>query len=498
MSEQESIQVERELANGVFAWLQGDHEELVPSLNFRAKELLGQLSIEPSDLPQVRELINALEPDAILPLRLHVSGFDEAVVRKLDDNDVFDAALEQFVAACYESFSAPQEDETMEAEVVVEPTPVAVEPIKIAAEGMKRGRGRPRKKIETSPNAPSNHSFDDPSESELKTIENLELEDVTEKEVERLAGTRMDADSVKQYLREIAQYKLLDAGQEVETAKAIEAGLFAQERLDQTGDEYTTEEREELQLLVELGKRNKELLINSNLRLVVSITKRYTGRGMLFLDLIQEGNTGLIRAVEKFDYTKGYKFSTYATWWIRQATTRALADQSRTIRIPVHMTEVINKIARVQRQMLQDLGREPTPEEIGKQVELPTAKVIEAQKYGRHPVSLHVPIGDDGRTELGDLIEDTHGEVDVAGRALMGATHDMLHQILGTLNEREASVIMARFGLLDGRHQTLEEIGDRYDLSKERIRQIEAKTLSKLRHPSRAHLLAGLKLSRDD
>src|SRR5581483_4499445 len=295
------------------------------------------------------------------------------------------------------------------------------------------------------------------------------------------------ADPVKDYLKQIGKVPLLNAEQEVELAKRIEAGLFAEEKLAETGG-LTTDQRIDLEWIAEDGTRAKNHLLEANLRLVVSLAKRYTGRGMLFLDLIQEGNLGLIRAVEKFDYTKGYKFSTYATWWIRQAITRAMADQARTIRIPVHMVEVINKLARVQRQMLQDLGREPTPEELAVELDMTPEKVIEVQKYGREPISLHTPLGEDGDSEFGDLIEDS--EAIQPGEAVsFTLLQEQLHSVLDTLSEREAGVVSMRFGLTDGQPKTLDEIGKVYGVTRERIRQIESKTMSKLRHPSRSQVL---------
>ena len=301
--------------------------------------------------------------------------------------------------------------------------------------------------------------------------------------------TGATADPVKDYLKQIGKVALLNAEQEVELAMRIEAGLFAEEKLSQlTTAQKTTKLARELHEIAKDGHRAKNHLLGANLRLVVSLAKRYTGRGMQFLDLIQEGNLGLIRAVEKFDYTKGFKFSTYATWWIRQAITRAMADQARTIRIPVHMVEVINKLARVQRQMLQDLGREPTPEELARELDMTPEKVVEVQKYGREPISLHTPLGEDGDSEFGDLIEDTEAVVpaDAVGFTMLQRQLEML---LDSLSEREAGVIRMRFGLGDGMPKTLDQIGDTFGVTRERIRQIESKTMAKLRHPSRSQAL---------
>ncbi len=296
------------------------------------------------------------------------------------------------------------------------------------------------------------------------------------------------ADAVKDYLKQIGKVRLLGAEQEVELAKRIEAGLFSQERIDEIEHGKAKGNVSELEWVAEDGRKAKDHLLEANLRLVVSLAKRYTGRGMGFLDLIQEGNLGLIRAVEKFDYTKGFKFSTYATWWIRQAITRAMADQARTIRIPVHMVEVINKLARMQRQMLQDLGREPTPEELAKELDMTPEKVVEVQKYGREPISLSTPLGEEGDSEFGDLIEDSEAIVpsEAVGFLMM---QDQLSGILDTLSEREAGVVSMRFGLTDGQPKTLDEIGKVYGVTRERIRQIESKTMSKLRHPSRSQVL---------
>ena len=314
-----------------------------------------------------------------------------------------------------------------------------------------------------------------------------EADDADEPEQQVMAAGAT-ADPVKDYLKQIGKVALLNAEQEVELAKRIEAGLFADEKLNDEKTKVKAAQVEDFGWIAEDGRRAKNHLLEANLRLVVSLAKRYTGRGMLFLDLIQEGNLGLIRAVEKFDYTKGYKFSTYATWWIRQAITRAMADQARTIRIPVHMVEVINKLARVQRQMLQDLGREPTPEELAKELDMTPEKVVEVQKYGREPISLHTPLGEDGDSEFGDLIEDSEAVVP-ADAVSFTLLQEQLHDVLDTLSEREAGVVSMRFGLTDGQPKTLDEIGKVYGVTRERIRQIESKTMSKLRHPSRSQVL---------
>ena len=304
---------------------------------------------------------------------------------------------------------------------------------------------------------------------------------------QRVVTPGATADPVKDYLKQIGKVSLLNAQQEVDLAKRIEAGLYAEHKLAENPD-MDKDLKKAMRWVVHDGKRAKNHLLEANLRLVVSLAKRYTGRGMLFLDLIQEGNLGLIRAVEKFDYSKGFKFSTYATWWIRQAITRAMADQARTIRIPVHMVEVINKLARVQRQMLQDLGREPTPEELGKELDMTPEKVIEVQKYGREPISLHTPLGEDGDSEFGDLIEDSEAVVP-ADAVSFTLLQEQLHSVLDTLSEREAGVVAMRFGMTDGQPKTLDEIGKVYGVTRERIRQIESKTMSKLRHPSRSQVL---------
>jgi RNA polymerase primary sigma factor len=311
------------------------------------------------------------------------------------------------------------------------------------------------------------------------------------KQARKDAEMTASADSVRAYLKQIGKVPLLNAAQEVELAKRIEAGLYAVERLKllrEGGEEIPTQLRRDLEWIVRDGDRAKDHLLEANLRLVVSLAKRYTGRGMAFLDLIQEGNLGLIRAVEKFDYTKGYKFSTYATWWIRQAITRAMADQARTIRIPVHMVEVINKLGRIQRELLQDLGREPSPDELAKEMDISPEKVLEIQQYAREPISLDQTIGDEGDSQLGDFIEDSEAivAVDAVSFSLL---QGQLQQVLQTLSEREAGVVRLRFGLTDGQPRTLDEIGQVYGVTRERIRQIESKTMSKLRHPSRSQVL---------
>ncbi|GAA0647262.1 hypothetical protein GCM10010174_83140 [Kutzneria viridogrisea] len=336
---------------------------------------------------------------------------------------------------------------------------------------------------------------EEPDEEETKGNESDFVWD--EEESEALRQARKDAeltasaDSVRAYLKQIGKVALLNAEEEVELAKRIEAGLYAAERVRKAEDEaekLAPQMRRDLRWIVRDGERAKNHLLEANLRLVVSLAKRYTGRGMAFLDLIQEGNLGLIRAVEKFDYTKGYKFSTYATWWIRQAITRAMADQARTIRIPVHMVEVINKLGRIQRELLQDLGREPTPEELAKEMDITPEKVLEIQQYAREPISLDQTIGDEGDSQLGDFIEDSEAvvAVDAVSFTLL---QDQLQSVLATLSEREAGVVRLRFGLTDGQPRTLDEIGQVYGVTRERIRQIESKTMSKLRHPSRSQVL---------
>ncbi|WP_419998440.1 RNA polymerase sigma factor [Streptomyces boninensis] len=352
--------------------------------------------------------------------------------------------------------------------------------------GKKDGEGEESEEAGTGPEGAKAEGAEGP---EGETGEGFVLSDEDEDDApaQQVAAAGATADPVKDYLKQIGKVPLLNAEQEVELAKRIEAGLFAEDKLANS-EKLAPKLQRELEIIAEDGRRAKNHLLEANLRLVVSLAKRYTGRGMLFLDLIQEGNLGLIRAVEKFDYTKGYKFSTYATWWIRQAITRAMADQARTIRIPVHMVEVINKLARVQRQMLQDLGREPTPEELAKELDMTPEKVIEVQKYGREPISLHTPLGEDGDSEFGDLIEDSEAVVP-ADAVSFTLLQEQLHSVLDTLSEREAGVVSMRFGLTDGQPKTLDEIGKVYGVTRERIRQIESKTMSKLRHPSRSQVL---------
>jgi RNA polymerase primary sigma factor len=337
--------------------------------------------------------------------------------------------------------------------------------------------------------AESEESEDGKSEEEFSWDDEEESEAL--KQARKDAELTASADSVRAYLKQIGKVALLNAEEEVDLAKRIEAGLYSSERMRQiadAGEDLPTQLRRDLNWIKRDGERAKNHLLEANLRLVVSLAKRYTGRGMAFLDLIQEGNLGLIRAVEKFDYTKGYKFSTYATWWIRQAITRAMADQARTIRIPVHMVEVINKLGRIQRELLQDLGREPTPDELAKEMDITPDKVLEIQQYAREPISLDQTIGDEGDSQLGDFIEDSEAvvAVDAVSFTLL---QDQLQSVLQTLSEREAGVVRLRFGLTDGQPRTLDEIGQVYGVTRERIRQIESKTMSKLRHPSRSQVL---------
>jgi RNA polymerase primary sigma factor len=347
--------------------------------------------------------------------------------------------------------------------------------------------------VKTAGKATDDEDISEPSEKDKASGDFVWDEEESEalRQARKDAELTASADSVRAYLKQIGKVALLNAEEEVELAKRIEAGLYATQQLAdkaEKGEKLTTQFRRDMQWICRDGDRAKNHLLEANLRLVVSLAKRYTGRGMAFLDLIQEGNLGLIRAVEKFDYTKGYKFSTYATWWIRQAITRAMADQARTIRIPVHMVEVINKLGRIQRELLQDLGREPTPEELAKEMDITPEKVLEIQQYAREPISLDQTIGDEGDSQLGDFIEDSEAvvAVDAVSFTLL---QDQLQSVLETLSEREAGVVRLRFGLTDGQPRTLDEIGQVYGVTRERIRQIESKTMSKLRHPSRSQVL---------
>ena len=383
---------------------------------------------------------------------------------------------------------------------------------KIAAEAASRALGGDEE--DTEDNAADSLDADDDSddedgekliegipESELKAASDVKLPKITSKKNTARANARkrshdssvamLTGDPVRMYLKEIGKVPLLNASEEIDLAMKIEAGVNAQAELDkaeEAGEELARRDKRRLNRIVNVGLDAKQQLIEANLRLVVSIAKRYVGRGMLFLDLIQEGNLGLIRAVEKFDYTKGFKFSTYATWWIRQAITRAIADQARTIRIPVHMVETINKLVRIQRQLLQELGREPTPEEIGEEMGLPPERIREIQKISQEPVSLETPIGEEEDSQLGDFIEDDSAIVppDAASFSML---QEQLGKVLDGLAERERKVIMLRFGLEDGHPRTLEEVGREFGVTRERIRQIESKTLAKLRHPSRSSKL---------
>ncbi|GAA4583299.1 hypothetical protein GCM10023194_20270 [Planotetraspora phitsanulokensis] len=382
-----------------------------------------------------------------------------------------------------------EEDLELEGDVEIEDFDLEAEDVEIEAEGDAESESESESDAEGEPDAEA--EGDEPkAEAVVQSDDEVLIltDDDDDAPVAQVAAAGATADPVKDYLKQIGKVPLLNAEQEVELAKRIEAGLFAEEQLSGDGEQLPVDVRAELEWIAEDGRRAKNHLLEANLRLVVSLAKRYTGRGMLFLDLIQEGNLGLIRAVEKFDYTKGYKFSTYATWWIRQAITRAMADQARTIRIPVHMVEVINKLARVQRQMLQDLGREPTPEELARELDMTPEKVIEVQKYGREPISLHTPLGEEGDSEFGDLIEDSEAIVP-ADAVSFTLLQEQLHSVLDTLSEREAGVVSMRFGLTDGQPKTLDEIGKVYGVTRERIRQIESKTMSKLRHPSRSQVL---------
>jgi len=424
------------------------------------------LDADDADLADDAELSAALADEDLDVGDLSEDGED--VAGPVDDLAADDLAADDLAADDLAPDDGPEGPDGPDEAVAEQPSPQAAGPEGAAAAGATVVTIAP----------------DGPGEDEEIFVFGDDDDDLPAAQVAVAGAT---ADPVKDYLKQIGKVPLLNAEQEVELAKRIEAGLFAEEKLAERGN-LTTDARIDLEWIAEDGTRAKNHLLEANLRLVVSLAKRYTGRGMLFLDLIQEGNLGLIRAVEKFDYTKGYKFSTYATWWIRQAITRAMADQARTIRIPVHMVEVINKLARVQRQMLQDLGREPTPDELAVELDMTPEKVIEVQKYGREPISLHTPLGEDGDSEFGDLIEDS--EAIQPGEAVsFTLLQEQLHSVLDTLSEREAGVVSMRFGLTDGQPKTLDEIGKVYGVTRERIRQIESKTMSKLRHTSRSDVL---------
>ncbi|MFP5218979.1 MAG: RNA polymerase sigma factor [Actinomycetes bacterium] len=408
----------------------------------------------------------------------------EGAVEGTSAGDDVDDAVEPDLAelATVEDVADPE----LEAELGQPTEGGSVDPAVVAAADPKMGAA-----VTDAAPAPATEDDDDEDDEDEPSAP-TDDDDEDEKPIAAEGEVGISTDLVRAYLKEIGKVPLLTAEQEVELAQRIEAGLFAAEKLRQSDDgeapKLSASLRRDLEWLVNDGARAKRHLLEANLRLVVSIAKRYLGRGMLFLDLIQEGNLGLIRAVEKFDYTKGYKFSTYATWWIRQAITRAMADQARTIRIPVHMVEQINKLTRVQREMLQELGREPTPEELAKELDMTPEKVVEIQGYAREPVSLETTIGDDQDSSLGDFIEDADAPV-AAEVVSYGLMQEQLNEVLRTLTDREAAVVKMRFGLVDGQPRTLDEIGREFGLTRERIRQIESKTLSKLRHPSRSQKL---------
>ncbi len=425
---------------------------------------------EPEVVAETTEDLDEVEPDVLEEEDVDVEDLE------VDDAEEDEAAEEE------------AEDEEMTVEEVLTPGKVADLKVKREGDDVVLTVGGKKRTLDEVDDGQFNEGEAAKEEKEIAEDEGFVVSDAddTDEPEQQVMAAGATADPVKDYLKQIGKVALLNAEQEVQLAKRIEAGLFADESL--TAGSVDADDVDDFEWIAEDGKRAKNHLLEANLRLVVSLAKRYTGRGMLFLDLIQEGNLGLIRAVEKFDYTKGYKFSTYATWWIKQAITRAMADQARTIRIPVHMVEVINKLARVQRQMLQDLGREPTPEELAKELDMTPEKVVEVQKYGREPISLHTPLGEDGDSEFGDLIEDSEAVVP-AEAVNFTLLQEQLHDVLDTLSEREAGVVSMRFGLTDGQPKTLDEIGKVYGVTRERIRQIESKTMSKLRHPSRSQVL---------
>ncbi|GGO86859.1 RNA polymerase principal sigma factor HrdB [Nocardioides phosphati] len=478
---------------------------LLPAEVLSHPEIVGLVTIaEPTGTvtpEQVRKAAEAaaIEPRHLKALLVHLSAEGITVAMNADDHKAVAATAPRKTATApaKKAAAAPAKTAAAPAKKAAAPRKTAAQKKAEAAELVEvevpaaAVVGPDGKKI--LPDLPDEAFEKEKDSEEIKEVEKesesfvISSSDDTDEPVQQVMVAGATADPVKDYLKQIGKVPLLNAEMEVELAKRIEAGLFASEKLAQ-GGKISPKLLDELEWITADGGRAKNHLLEANLRLVVSLAKRYTGRGMLFLDLIQEGNLGLIRAVEKFDYTKGYKFSTYATWWIRQAITRAMADQARTIRIPVHMVEVINKLARVQRQMLQDLGREPTPEELAKELDMTPEKVIEVQKYGREPISLHTPLGEDGDSEFGDLIEDSEAIVP-ADAVSFTLLQEQLHAVLDTLSEREAGVVSMRFGLTDGQPKTLDEIGKVYGVTRERIRQIESKTMSKLRHPSRSQVL---------
>jgi RNA polymerase primary sigma factor len=445
------------------------------------------VSVEVLTHPRIEAMLAKARNDGSIPAQELGEALDQAEISATRRKQVTKLIAEQLTEAGV----------TIVETTIVEEEVVAVVATKPARSRAKKADAQPKEaSAPAAADAKAEDSADDPEE--VVVITNKDDEDDEPVEAGKITAPGATADPVRDYLRQIGKVPLLNAEQEVELSKRIEAGLYAGEKMRQDDEwvaggkgrksKISPELRGDLEYLVKDGERAKTHLLEANLRLVVSLAKRYTGRGMLFLDLIQEGNLGLIRAVEKFDYTKGYKFSTYATWWIRQAITRAMADQARTIRIPVHMVEVINKLGRVQRQMLQDLGREPTPEELAKEMDLTVDKVLEIQKYGREPISLDTPLGEEGDTHFGDLIEDSEAVVPVEAVSF-ALLQEQLGSVLETLTEREAGVVSLRFGLTDGQPKTLDEIGKTYGVTRERIRQIESKTMSKLRHPSRSQVL---------
>lgn len=493
-AEQLARQDELALANGLFAWLQATHEDGPPILSETAHSRLTEVfQVDPQDLPAVRDLLNQQPPDHVLPLRLYISGFEESIVRQLDADEVLNQAVFSFVEQHREHVHpAPQVEPEVTPEPPVPVIEISPKPAAIARAGVRRAR--PRIPVNKQPvvRAPQRHKAT-PTASKPELPGDLQVPfDIKDADAEqKLTHVPLDGDNIKQWLKEIGKVPLLNAEQEVELTKSIEAGLLAEERLEQLGDELTAEQRSELEVLVQLGQSSYERMLVSNLRLVVSIAKRYNGRGLAFLDLAQEGNLGLIRAVQKYDYTKGFKFSTYATWWVRQAIVRALADQGRAIRLPVHVVEARNRIGAYKRQFVVDMGREPTANEIASEFNMSIEEVTDFHNYTLPIISLETPLDDDGH-ELQDIFADESAGSDVGRAGSAFVVSDAIERALETLTERENTVIRMRLGLNDGQPRTLDEVGKVLGVTKERVRQIEAKTMSKLRHPSRSHLLTGL------